>query len=352
MDLNSVFSLVAVAVFSLGALFWYAQIARRTPQKNFFSLSNAFLPFVSLTFLLAVLLWFLNAKRLDYLFPLSLPQLCIPFAGALLIRLSGSQNFLNRWQPAVILLSAAGTVFLADYPSLLFPDSPCWLNWGALTLILYASSFSFKYFNAVDGIAAVQIQPVLWGISLLAWIGAVPLFYGWLSLGMALILLAFLLYNWYPAQISWSVPSCQAAGFILGWLALQCSAEGSGPCLVIFAMLLQTEFVIALLKKLTFLKDYRNILNNTFYYQINISGLSPAEICRSLLRIEILLVIFGCFELYAPNAYSLPILCFITTLWFLNRLLNWQTPDQTLSEINREVIDDIKQAFNKDNKKP
>lgn len=352
MELHSIFSLAAAAAFFFAALGWYMQISRRETSDAPFYLRDTFLPFLSLSFLLAVLLWFFNRGNADFLFPLPWFKLPLPFIAAALIYLGGSLRP-NLWrQPLLIAVLAAAAVIIGAYPLTPLPGYPAWLNQAILAGILFVSSYAFKYFNGIDGIAAVITQPILWGIFFLAWIGAAPLFYGWLALGMALILLAFLAYNWYPAQISVRTSGWQATGFILGWLSLQCAAEGSGPCMLIFAMLPLTELVVALLKKLTFLKDYRNIIVNTFYFQTNISGLSPADICRSLLRIEALLVILGCFELYAPNAYSLPILCFIITLWFLNRLLNWQTPDQSLRDINREVITDIKKTFNKDDGQP
>ena len=55
-----------------------------------------------------------------------------------------------------------------------------------------------------------------------------------------------------------------------------------------------------------------------------------------------MLLIFGCFQVYAPNKFSLIIFGTILSLWFLQHLLNWQTPTQSFSEINKEVFKDIK----------
>ena len=352
MEASFIFPLVSIAVISFAAFVWYTHIARLAEDDDPFCLKDTFLPFASLSALAAVVLWFLTRRNLDWLQPLSLPQLLFPFIGAGLIYAN------NLWRPqegrqnALIALLAVISVFISDTKLNFFPEYPQILSQIILAATIFVAAFAFKYFNAIDGIAATMTLPLIVGSFFLALLGAAPLFYAWFSAALLLIIAAFLQRNWYPAQISWTPAACQAIGFILAYFSLQIAAEGSGPCLIIFALVFFAEVCIAFLKKITFFQEYRNFLANTFYYQINISGLSPSEICRNLLRLELFLVIFGCFELYAPNAYSLPILSFIITLWFLNRLLHWQTPDQSLAEINREVMNDIKKAFNRDDKEP
>lgn len=58
-------------------------------------------------------------------------------------------------------------------------------------------------------------------------------------------------------------------------------------------------------------------------------------------RLPVLLVL-GSFQVYAPNNYSLPLAAALVALWFMSKLNNWQEPQQSLKDINREVIRDIK----------
>ena len=127
-----------------------------------------------------------NRGNADFLFPLPWFKLPLPFIAAALIYLGGSLRP-NLWrQPLLIAVLAAAAVIIGAYPLTPLPGYPAWLNQAILAGILFVSSYAFKYFNGIDGIAAVITQPILWGIFFLAWIGAAPLFYGWLALGMVL----------------------------------------------------------------------------------------------------------------------------------------------------------------------
>ena len=112
---------------------------------------------------------------------------------------------------------------------------------------------------------------------------------------------------------------------------------------LIFSLYYIVEVIWAGLKKLSRKPQYQEIVPNTFYYQTNLSGLSPDIISENIFKLDALLVIFGCFQIYAPNSYSLAILGVILTFWFLNHLRNWQVAERSLGEINREVVKDLKE---------
>ena len=132
----------------------------------------------------------------------------------------------------------------------------------------------------------------------------------------------------------------------LGWLVISFAAEGSGASAYILCLYLIIETAWAVLKKLTFLKAFADIKTNPVYYQSNISGLHPVLIANHINRNNIVLILFACFQVFAPNSYSLPLLCTIIVLWNVYRLYYWQNQPKNLSEINREFVDEFKTGLN------
>ena len=54
----------------------------------------------------------------------------------------------------------------------------------------------------------------------------------------------------------------------------------------------------------------------------------------------------GSFELYAPNAYTIPLFTLVFTAWYLSKIKNWQTANKTIREINRDLMTEIKNNIN------
>lgn len=220
---------------------------------------------------------------------------------------------------------------------------PFWLDRLTIALIWSLFAWAYKYLDGLEGIVAVQTVTPLCGMVILAFLGAIPILTGCFSAVFALIITAYAVYNWYPAQLRLTTSGCQALGFLTAWLFMLAAREGSASCALIFSLYYIVEVIWAGLKKLSRKPQYQEIVPNTFYYQTNLSGLSPDIISENIFKLDALLVIFGCFQIYAPNSYSLAILGVILTFWFLNHLRNWQVAERSLGEINREVVKDLKE---------
>ena len=220
---------------------------------------------------------------------------------------------------------------------------PFWLDRLTIALIWSLFAWAYKYLDGLEGIVVVQTVTPLCGMVILAFLGAIPILTGCFSAVFALIMTAYAVYNWYPAQLRLTTSGCQALGFLTAWLFMLAAREGSASCALIFSLYYIVEVIWAGLKKLSRKPQYQEIVPNTFYYQTNLSGLSPDIISENIFKLDALLVIFGCFQIYAPNSYSLAILGVILTFWFLNHLRNWQVAERSLGEINREVVKDLKE---------
>lgn len=304
---------------------------------------DTYLPIYAASFAAFLLLFGFNKINYDFIFPIGWLEIISVFAvsgGIYLVSLFKKTE--KYTLPVVALGAILCSLFLPEEFLLFQGCMPLWLDRICLILIWVAFSWSYKYLNGIDGLVSIQSFSIAFGIFILSVLGAVPNLIGNFSIILLGVFSSLVLFNWYPAKLLLKTGACVSLGFLLGWMLLLCGKECTPACGLIFAMYLIVEVLFATAKKLTLKPQYKDIVSNTVYYQANISGLSPVVVCEAIAKIMAVLVIFGCFQIYSPNNYSLPLASFILTAWFLSRIKNWQDPDKTLMELNRDVINDIK----------
>lgn len=217
---------------------------------------------------------------------------------------------------------------------------PFWGDRFCIILLWTLFAWCFRYMNGIDGIASLQASGFVCGLLILSVLGGLPLLYGNFAAALLGALTALLVYNWYPAKLLLKDGACVSLGFLLGWLTILTAREGTGSCALIYAMYYILEICWAVGRKL--IANDGSLVSNTLYYRLNASGLSPAEIGQNVAKLLTVLLVLGSFQVYAPNNYSLPLAAALVALWFMSKLNNWQEPQQSLKDINREVIRDIK----------
>lgn len=339
-----IITITALSCFFL-AYAWFGAINKLSPEHPL--LKNMFLPIITTSFLGCSCLYFLLPDAYDQIFKLSYLNIATAHAGSLLICWGISWPRTKHVNYLFILgATVLGSLFVpSDF--LLFDGSlPFWADRIALLAVWTAFSWCYKYLNGIDGIISVQSITPLIGLIILSFIEALPLLLGANVIVLLSIIGALTIYIWYPAELRLSDASCQALGFLIGWLFIQAAQEGCASCILIFSLYYIEETVWAFFSKLSRKTRYQNITGNTFYYQTNLSGLSPALICGNIFKLNTLLVIFGSFQAYAPNNYSILILAALLTFWYLNRLIDWQTPIKSLADLNREAFNDFKENIN------
>lgn len=346
--MNLTFLIIAAVLLCcfFAAYLWFAVINRRLNDISFGSpfFGNVFFPVWLVAFAGCTALYFLLPEQNDQLFDISFLNVAAAFISAAAVCLLSLHARIARWNYALFLAAAILNTLLLPQGFMLFEGTlPFWLDRLTIALIWSLFAWAYKYLDGLEGIVAVQTVTPLCGMVILAFLGAIPILTGCFSAVFALIMTAYAVYNWYPAQLRLTTSGCQALGFLTAWLFMLAAREGSASCALIFSLYYIVEVIWAGLKKLSRKPQYQEIVPNTFYYQTNLSGLSPDIISENIFKLDALLVIFGCFQIYAPNSYSLAILGIILTFWFLNHLRNWQVAERSLGEINREVVKDLKE---------
>ena len=293
------------------------------------------------------------------------------FALGLSIAFRNDNDFINEyvlWElPALLAASAAifyvssrfGTKYIcltilscAAFLSLFMPQEisvfsqiPPFFSIPLITLLWFLFSFLYRFLNGIETVAGLHAMAVCIGIFFLTLAAALPFLLGAIALILAAVIAAFLIFNWYPARLQLSEAGCTALGFLLGGLVFRAVSEGAAPSIVIFNMFYIIEISWALLQTL-FLRDkYADVITNTAYFQANVSGLSPENIANNILRLEIVMIVLGYFEAYSSNIYSIPVLSAIITVWYLSKVKNWQDANRSFREMNRNVINEIKNNF-------
>lgn len=302
-------------------------------------------PFIVIFPIFALVAFFLFTyitRTEDFIYPLFFPELLAVLIGSGLVYFSSWLPYYKKLQYFIIFATAVAVASFMPQTFAFYPGFPFWLNQIIIILCLFIFSSLYQFLNGLDGILASQSGVISLGVFALAILGGVPLLLGYLGLSLAAILAAFLIFNWYPARLSLVPAGSNALGFLLAWLLLRCTYEGAGPCVIIFIMFYIVELIIATAKWITLREAFRDFVANTTYYQANLSGYPPSMVANNVLRLQIVLLILGCFELYAPNAYSIPAFSFIITIWYLSRLKNWRTPEKTIRELNQDLMSDIK----------
>ena len=302
---------------------------------------DAFLPVLTVTIIAFVLLFFFGNNPQDQIFQLSVTEFGIVLIASIFLYVSFFLK--NSFIISLIFLTALTTICTLLMPKdfSLFQNSlPFWVDRLCIIVLWTAFSWFFRYLNGIDGIAALQASNQLLGLFLVSILGGLPLLYGNFCAAFLGAVTALLIYTWYPSKLPLKDGSCTTLGFLSGWILLLSAQEGMKGCSLILITYYILEIFWATGNKL--ISDKGKFVANTLYYQTNVSGMSPALTCQSIYKLFIVLLVLSCFQVYAPNNYSLPLASALITLWFMNKLHNWQNQPQSFSEINREVIQDIK----------
>lgn len=289
--------------------------------------------------------FFLISEKQDFIYTLSIEEILYFSLTAGLIYLAPWINNSAKFKYSLLAIASVVGCMLLPSDFYIIPDTNIYLNKAIFALILFAFSGLFYNLNGIDGIFSVQTAGIAVGVFVLSLLNGVPQLLGSYGLSLFAVFLAFLIFNWYPAKLKLNSAECTSIGFLLCWLLIRTSYEGSGPCAVIFCLFFICEMLVAFGKKMTLRAEFSNLTANTSYYQVNLSGFPPSAVANNIIRLQIVLLVLGCFELYAPNSYSIPIFSLIITFWYLSRLKNWQTPNKSIKQLNQDFVGDIKKGI-------
>ena len=229
--------------------------------------------------------------------------------------------------------------------TILFSNLPLWTNQVIVALLWSIIAVGLRVLNGEPVLVISEVLCSSLGIFILSLISAAPFVLGVNNAYLFAASLAFLFYNWSPSALLLKDSEVDLLGFLIGGQLAWCVAEGSGAPAIIFIMLFVCELLFALAQKLTFLPAFADIKQDTSYAKAIASGLPSPTVGSHFLRINLLLLIFGCFQVYAPNQFSIPLICAALTAWQMYRLVHWSTLTSGIRETNQAVAAELKKSF-------
>lgn len=135
---------------------------------------------------------------------------------------------------AHLVAAAAGLAFLPGAGAVFQGVLPPALDYAAAALLWVWFVNLFNFMDGIDGITGVETAALGIGAALVAPSAGMAGGSAVLALSLAAAALAFLCWNWHPAQIFLGDVGSVALGYLLGWLLLSLAGQGLwAPALIL-----------------------------------------------------------------------------------------------------------------------
>ncbi len=320
-------------------------------RKGIFNLdrssNSAFLPIFFVLLATTLLVRLLFYAETDFIGSFGFLQIIIPFTGAFLIFATGRSSALQKWSLPVLVIAVLLSVAVMPAETMnIAPTLPALTNRLILTFIWLFFPFLYIYLNNGSGSLAIQSVTFGFGIGIIGILNAIPLMLGMLGWTYAAAFLALAIFTWHPSRIKISHSEATAFGFLTFALIAPVSAEGAASCCLIFCLFFLIDFCWALFLKLTFLPRFDNFFANSGFQQAVADGLDPGQAAAFITKSKMIMLLFGCFQIYSPAPWSLLLISSLITLWLNYRFRNIPAPVQKLRDINSQVLEELQDRVN------
>ena len=223
------------------------------------------------------------------------------------------------------------------------PDAPVWVNKICSILAWFLFSVGVRTVATLQPILQIQGVTVGGGFVLLFLFKAAPFMIAAVAVSMfASMLVAYLNHN----SQSFEVELSPIIGYMIGWFGLVTYSEMLLPCYIVLVMYCLVEIAVSLIKRLTWMKQYKNFLGNSFVAQVIRSGLAPIVIIKSVWMLSGIVLVFCIFQANGANNYSIPVFIGVVTLWQFYKMINWKSENKSWKEVNKEAFTEIKDTLN------
>lgn len=211
-----------------------------------------------------------------------------------------------------------------------------------LIVFILASIFCLSacVINSVPHTFIIPSIVILIGLSVMTLIDAAPVYFAFCSAIFIGALAAYLHPNFYEVHIDFDTPTCAAVAYLICNLLLMNLGEFCFSSCFILTSVFWAELLVALWRRYGVVHA-GHLFEHTNYYWLA-SNYSAQTTTISIAKICIILLFLAWFQLFSPNAYSLPFISMIIALW-LNNSIGDSSGSKTLRELNKEFVENIKQ---------
>ena len=315
------------------------------PQINKFEQSlELTIPMLPIIYMLglygigSIAAWFV-AGHSDFIEPLTLARVVVPLGCAVAIYFAFW--LFDEWLFDLTVIAAVGlTVWLQPLGvGNAYPDLPHYVVQGMAFVFGVAFCLGMRVLNILPHTVSMPLICVCAGLCVLLLVGSTPAYIAFCGALLLGIYWAYLTLNYYDVKIDLDDGACVVMSYLVCNLLLMNLGEFCFTSCMIFTMFLWMEIVVAIWQRLMvthsgLLRENTNCYNATDIFTLQ--GLTV-----NILRVCVVLLFMGWFQLFAVNQYSLLIVSFALALWLGN--FNGKSGRATLKEINKEFMSELKQ---------
>lgn len=342
--MNTFFSLILFVILGFGSmvLLFKPQIDKysKTLELNITMLPA---PYMLGIYALGCIGAYCFFDRNDFIEALTWYRMIIPLIFSVLIYFVSSIGS-NLWQSVTVILCIAVTVALqplgdgAAYPEI----HPLILQ---LIMIAFFSIYCLgaRVMNLLPHTFMVPNILLLLSLSVMAFLGATPLYLALCAALLAGIMSGYLSLNFLAVKIDFDDASATSIAYLISALLLMNLGEFCFPSCLILTSVFWAELFIAFWNKY-FGSNGGSLSENTNYY-IAAQKYSVQVLVLNICKISVITLFLSWFQLFAENQYSLPLISLALALW-LNSNIGQSLGRKPLSEINKEFVQELKQNIN------
>ena len=337
-------SLVYIVIYFLVGLIgmsgFYAPVVKKFEQTLTYHYTQFPFPHILVLFIVSSVSAYFLVGVHDFIEPLTFLRMLAPIGLAALIFMS--QFFFERiGQILLIIACVAVEVYLQPigignpFPSIPVPVTQ-------IALIALFSIFCIKadIFNTVPHTLTLPYILMLFGICVLAIVGATPLYVCLISATLIGALATYLSLNFQTIYINFDNVSCSALAFLVAHVLLLNLGEFSFPSCFVITTLFWSELLVALWNR--WLITHEGTLEENTNYHHAAYRFDAKSLMHNMLRAGCVILFISWFQLFAKNPYSLFMVATFIAVWLNNSLGEVQPTVQDLKDINREFVNNIK----------
>lgn len=334
------FFLFALAGFGGMLLMYKPQLAKYENTLEF-SYKTLPLPYIYILFAAGSLTAFFVTDNSDFVETLTFTRVIVPLIAAPVIYIVCS-FFGNAVSAAVTAVCVALTVWLQPVgEGNAYPELPVQVFRILVFAFAFVYCFGSKITNYLPHTFLLPQIMTLSGLAVMTFFGASPLYVSLCAGVLGGAAAGYLSLNFYTVKVEADDAAAVTFSYMVCSLLLLNTGEFGFPSCVVLTSVFWAELIVALVRKFT-ASGSEYLKENTNYY-LAAQRYDVRTLVSGIIKISVLVMVIAWFQLYSSNGYSLPLITVLLALWLDNAMGKPGNGTQSLSEINRKFVADVKQ---------
>ena len=340
---NLLYFFICVLFGFIGMYAGYKPQVDKYAQTLKFSYSMLPLPYIYLFYVVCAVFAFFWLNNNDFIEDFTFVRMIVPLILTPVVY--GACMLLNTKSAFVVTVACVAiTVWLQPIgEGNAYPALPTWLL--QLIILVLASVYCWGGMlrNFIPHTLLIPQITLLLGLSGMAFLGAAPMYTAICAGVLVGALGGYLSINFYDVKIEIDNAAAIALSYMVCSLILMNIGEMGLPSCIILTSVFWAELLTALWRYF-FVSRSGLLYENTNYY-LAAQKVTVKVLVLSIFKVSAIMMFLAWFQLYSVNGYSLIIVSICVALWLNSSMGSANGGKQTLREINRDVMENIKQGI-------